>query len=104
MKSQNLPTKLETEKTSNINSYDQRKIDLRDALIVAFDRTRSEPFDVSSLIKDVLDEFPRLHTFTIREALRNGGLGKYGRTYKLSTQEVCYWIREHIKPIKVDKL
>jgi hypothetical protein len=37
---------------------------------------------------------------TIRQALRNGGLGKYGRTYKLSTQEVCYWIREHIKPIK----
>jgi hypothetical protein len=36
--------------------------------------------------------------------LRNGGLGKYGRTYKLSTQEVCYWIREHIKPIKQDRL
>jgi hypothetical protein len=40
---------------------------------------------------------------TIRQALRNGGLGKYGRTYKLSTQEVCYWIREHIKPIKQDR-
>jgi hypothetical protein len=59
---------------------------------------------VTLLIKDVLDEFNRLDTLTIRQTLRNGGLGKYGRTYKLSTQEVCYWIREHIKPIKQDRL
>jgi hypothetical protein len=93
-----LQAKLRTEKTD----HEQRKIDLRDALIVAFDRTRSEPL-MTLLIKDVLDEFNRLDTLTIRQALRNGGLGKYGRT-KLSTQEVCYWIREHIKPIKQDRL
>jgi hypothetical protein len=52
-----------------------------------------------TLIKDVLDEFNRLDTLTIDKHCANGGLGKYGRTYKLSTQEVCYWIREHIKPI-----
>jgi hypothetical protein len=100
MNLQNLPTKLETEKSS----INQKKIDLRDALIVAFDRTRTEPFDVTLMINDVLDEFKRLDTLTIRQALRNGGLGKYGRTYKLSTQEVCYWIREYIKPIKQDRL
>jgi hypothetical protein len=100
MNLQNLPTKLETEEIK----MDQSKIDLRDALIVAFDRTRTEPFDITSLINDVLAEFYYLDTLTIRQALRSGGLGKYGRTFRLSTQEVCFWIREHIKPIKQDKL
>ena len=77
---------------------------LQESLFFAFERTKSDPFDVSALIKDVLTEFPKLDINVIITALRNGGLGKYGRTYKLSTQEVCYWIREHIKPIKQDRL
>jgi hypothetical protein len=33
----------------------------------------------------------------INEAIRLGSLGKYGRTYKLNTQEVCMWIHEYLK-------
>jgi hypothetical protein len=71
--------------------------DLQKALFFAFERTRSEPFDVTLLIKDVLSEFPNLNTAEIITALRRGGLGMYGRTFKLSTQEVCFWIRQHLK-------
>ena len=81
-----------------------RKADLQDALFFAFERTKTDPFDVSGLVKDVLTEFPKLSGDSIIIALRNGGLGMYGRTFKLSTQEVCYWIREYLKPIKQDKL
>jgi len=36
----------------------------------------------------------------IREALRNGSLAKYGITYKLNTQVICFWIREYLKSKK----
>mgnify|MGYP003648393193 CR=1 FL=1 len=84
---------------------EKRTEQLQKALLFSFERTKSEPFDVSALICDVLKEFEYLSIENIIEALRNGGLGKYGRTFKLSTQEVCYWIRQHNKkPIKLDRL
>jgi hypothetical protein len=43
---------------------------------------------VTLLIKDVLDEFNRLDTLTIRQALRNGGLGKYGRTQTINARSL----------------
>lgn len=92
-----LQTKSEIEKT---NFQNQRKLDLQTSLVFAFERTKTDPFDVSGLIKDVLIEFPKLSSNDIITALRNGSLGMYGRTFKLSTQEVCYWIREYTKPIK----
>jgi len=49
------------------------------------------------LVSDVLSEFPRVSNEDITLALRSGSLGKYGRTFKLSTQEVCFWIREYQK-------
>ncbi len=50
--------------------------------------------DTSDFIKD---EFSFLSLNEIRKAIRNGSSGKYGRTYKLSTQEICFWIREFMK-------
>ncbi len=85
-----LQTKSETVNTN-------KKQDLQTALILAFERTRSEPFDVTGLIQDVLSEFPNLNSDEMITALRRGGLGMYGRTFKLSTQEVCFWIRQHLK-------
>ena len=83
---------------------DQKRQDLQKALFFAFERTKSDPFDVSGLITDVLTEFPKLSSDRMIEALRNGGLGKYGRTFRLSTQEVCYWIREYLKPNKQERI
>jgi hypothetical protein len=84
---------------------DYKKQEMYNALLFAFERTKTEPFDCTGLICDVLKEFEYLSIENIIEALRNGGLGKYGRTFKLSTQEVCYWIRQHNKkPIKLDRL
>lgn len=66
-------------------------------LSLAFERTGTEPFNIESMVKDVQSEFPKLKEESFKQAIRNGGLGKYGKTYKLTTQEVCIWIREYLK-------
>lgn len=65
------------------------------AIATAFERTGTEPFKIDSMIKDIVSEFPNFTSDEIVKAIRNGALGKYGRTYKLTTQEVCLWIREY---------
>ena len=55
-------------------------------------------------IYDVLEEFPRVKETDLILAIRKGSLGMYGRTFKLSTQEVCYWIRQYTNPKQQDKL
>jgi hypothetical protein len=55
-------------------------------------------------VKDVLEEFPRVKEVDLISAIRNGGLGMYGRTFRLSTQEVCYWIRQYTNPKQQEKL
>jgi hypothetical protein len=52
------------------------------------------------MINDISTEFPRLKDEDLKKAIRAGGLGKYGKTYRLSTQEVCIWIREYQKELK----
>ncbi len=61
------------------------------------ERIGMELSNIESTIYDISTEFGFLTIFKIQQALRLGALGKYGRTYKMSTQEVCYWIREYIK-------
>lgn len=55
---------------------------------------------IDETINDLLDEFKHVTIKDIREALRNGSLAKYGVTYKLNTQVLCFWIREHLKTKK----
>lgn len=38
----------------------------------------------------------------ILKAIRNGSLGRYGKTFKLSTQEICIWIREYADDNDID--
>lgn len=80
----------------NSNNND-RKEHLTTCILFAFERTKTEPFNIENMIDDVLEEFPRMSDETFRAAIRNGSLGVYGRTFKLSTQEVCFWIREYIR-------
>ena len=82
----NLPQKSEIlTLQSNITAY----------LAVAFERTNTEPYNIEKMSHDITTEFPDLSDDDFKKAIRNGGLGKYGKTYKLSTQEICIWIREY---------
>lgn len=76
------------------------KRNLTEYIALALERTQTTPFNIKKIVSDVLLEFPYLKDEDFMKALRNGGLGKYGRTYKFSTQEVCIWIREYLKERK----
>lgn len=69
-------------------------------LNVAEERCDLQIKNILKTTTDILNEFPKLTENQFKKALRNGGLGKYGRSYKISTQEVCFWIREYIKENK----
>jgi len=64
MNLQESQTKSEIEKIKT----DQKRADLQTALFFAFERTKSEPFDVTGMIKDILTEFPRLDSERMKEA------------------------------------
>lgn len=73
---------------------------LSQSVALAFERTGTAPINIDYMIKDILSEFPRASDETLTMAIRKGSLGAYGRTYKLTTQEICIWIREYIKSKK----
>lgn len=56
--------------------------------------------DIDSTAIDLIEEFRNISLKDIRESLRNGSLAKYGVTYKLNTQVICFWIREYLKSKK----
>lgn len=70
---------------------------LRKSILIACERLNMEIVNIDNTVADILSEFKHLKTNDFTTALRNGGLGKYGRTYKLNTQELCFWIREYNK-------
>lgn len=73
---------------------------LKQAIAVAFDRTGTIPPEINvinAMVEDIFSEFPKLDELQIKKALRNGGLGMYGKTFKLTTQELCIWIRQYIE-------
>ena len=88
---------------NNLDSFQQspelqtRMYNLQTSLLVAFERTATEPYDIQNMVNDILTEFPNIKDENITLAIRSGSLGKYGKTYKFSTQEVCIWIREYLK-------
>ena len=49
-----------------------------------------------SMSLDVANEFSNIKIETIKSAIKKGALGEFGQTYKLTTQEVCIWIRKEI--------
>lgn len=59
------------------------------------DRVGCDFKDIESTINDIITEFGTYKLNSIREALRNGSLGMYGQTFRLSTQEICIWIRKY---------
>jgi hypothetical protein len=67
---------------------------------MVMERLGMELKDVNMTSLDIHQEFKYVTLLQIREALRIGSLGGYGRTYKLSTQEVCIWIRSYLNDKK----
>lgn len=67
-------------------------------------RTEMELKNIEETIEDIATEFRNLNLSEIKLAIRNGSLGKYGRSFRLSTQEICFWIREYIKENKSKSL
>ena len=78
------------EKTTLINS-------LKQSIALAFERTGTPPVNIDNMSKDIATEFEGIKDDVVSMAIRNGSLGHYGRTYRLSTQEICIWIREYKK-------
>lgn len=67
-------------------------------------RTEMELKNIEETIEDIATEFRHLNLSEIKLAIRNGSLGKYGRSFRLSTQEICFWIREYVKENKSKSL
>lgn len=65
------------------------------SVALAFERTNLPMFNTDKLVLDVLKEFENTPIKDITKAIKKGSLGHYGRTYRMSTQEVCLWIREY---------
>jgi hypothetical protein len=86
---------LQNQSESNIQTFDKKQA-IAVAVAVAFERTGTNPFPIENMLNDIVNEFQDLDAGEIIKAIRNGGLGKYGRTYKLTTQEICVWIRQYI--------
>lgn len=61
------------------------------------DRVDMDFKNIDSTVIDISTEFKHLTLSDIRLALKKGALGNYGRSFKLSTQEVCFWIKEYVK-------
>ena len=69
--------------------------ELKRSLILVMQRLNMELPNVNDTITDIASEFPYLKLRDVINSLRKGSLGNYGRTYKLSTQEICVWIRKN---------
>ena len=76
---------------------------MHELINVAFERTNKigtalPPANiVKNICADLITEFPTATVDDFTKALRNGGLGRYGVTYTLSTQVMCVWMREYLK-------
>ena len=73
---------------------------LKGSLLKTELRTGKNLLNIEETMLDIKEEFKHLKAEHIIKAIRNGSLGLYGSTYSLSTQQVCIWIREYLKPSK----
>lgn len=82
---------------NNLNNCDEMEL-IRASLILAFNRTGTD-FDknlANNIFFDVLEAHPTITLDEFLKALKFGSLGKYGKTYKLTIQEVCIWAKMYL--------
>jgi len=93
--------KSQTQKNLNILLHQleaqEKEFNLKQSLAVAMERTDCEIKNINNLILDISEEFKSKKLVDIKEAIRQGAFGKFGITYKISTQVVGYWINQYLK-------
>ena len=70
---------------------------LNASLILCFERLNIEPFNGDGMMADIKSQYPDMPIDHLTSAVKNGSMGKYGRTYRFSTQEVGIWISQYLK-------
>lgn len=75
----------------------EREFSLKQSLAVAMERTDCEIKNIDNVVFDVSEEFKNKKLVDVKEAIRQGAFGKFGITYKISTQVVGYWINQYLK-------
>lgn len=92
--------KLQASQENSTQTYSSDDNILKHSLSLAFERVNLPVFNTDNLCRDVLTEFKDLNIQTITKAIRRGSLGFYGKTYRMSTQELCIWINSYCKENK----
>ena len=92
---------LQTKSEERIQTYKREEL-LKQSIALAFERTNLPAFNIDNLVNDVNIKFINLPNEIILTAIKKGALGDFGRTYRMSTQEICIWINEHLKSINKD--
>ena len=100
MEMQNLPIAQNSIKSLMQSNSMACEDEIKKSLIIAMERLDMQFLNIDYTISDIITEFDFMKLKDLILALRKGALGKYGRSYKLNTQEVCYWIREYQKENK----
>lgn len=70
------------------------------SVAIAFERVGLSPEGVQiidNIANDINKKYRGIELKHLTQAIKNGAMGDYGRTYRMSTQEVSIWIREYIK-------
>ena len=75
----------------------ERNIKLKTQLSLAMQKTDCEIKNIDWLISDIVSEFGNKKTIDILEAIKQGSIGKFGISFKLTTQVVGYWINQYLK-------
>lgn len=83
-------------------------IEISKSLVIAIERTGGNittlgNLNIENTVDDILRKFSGIEVKTIINAIRNGSLGDYGECYKITTQNVCIWIRKHLEELKGTK-
>jgi hypothetical protein len=71
--------------------------EIKKSIVLVMERLDMEIKNIENVAFDISKEFNYATIPDISEALRKGSLGHYDKTYKLNTQELCIWIRKHLK-------
>jgi len=75
----------------------ERNTKLKTQLALAMQKTDCEIKNIDWLIIDIVSEFGNKKTIDILEAIKQGSIGKFGISFKLTTQVVGYWINQYLK-------
>lgn len=78
--------------------------EIKKSLALVMQRLDSQFLDINSTATDICNEFSFMSLKDIFESLRLGSLGKFGLSFKLNTQTVCFWIREFNKNKQKNKM